>query len=64
MHVCIFSSVSTTALVLKHQAISSHSADKMFIVLDQFHSKLLKSFWKTLENEMTFWKKYTQLFKG
>ena len=37
---CTLSTVTTDALVLMHQGISSHSADKIFIVLDQFHSKI------------------------
>ena len=36
MHWCIPSTVATDALVLKHQAISIHSADQISIVLDQF----------------------------
>ena len=38
-HGCVVSTVATDALVLKHQAISIHNADKTFIVLDQFHIK-------------------------
>ena len=34
IHGCVISIVATDALVLKHQAISNHSADKIFIVLD------------------------------
>ena len=56
--------MTTDALVLKHQAISSHSADKIFILLDHFHIIILHLLLKTLENEITFWKKYTKLFKG
>ena len=40
MHRCILSTIATDALVLKHQAISIHSADKIFIVLGQFHTKM------------------------
>ena len=36
MHECIFSAVVTDGLVLKHQAISTHSADYTFIVLNYF----------------------------
>ena len=39
-HGCVVSTVATDALVLKHQAISIHNADKTFIVLDQFHIKI------------------------
>ena len=40
MYVYMFSIVATDALVLKHQAISINSADKMFIVLNQLHTKI------------------------
>ena len=36
IHGCVISSVATDGLVLKHQAISSHTIDKIVIVLDQF----------------------------
>ena len=36
----VLTTVATDALVLKHQAISIHSADYIFIVLDQFHTKI------------------------
>ena len=39
MHGCILSIVATDALVLKHQAISTHSADEIFVLLYQFHAK-------------------------
>ena len=35
----VLSTVSSDALVLKHQTISVHSADKTFIALDQFHTQ-------------------------
>ena len=38
MHVCAFS-MALDGLVLQHQAISTHNADKILIVLDQFHMK-------------------------
>ena len=38
---CVFSTVFTDALVLKHQAISTHSADYVFILLVQFDMKIL-----------------------
>ena len=40
-HWYVISTVATAALVLKHQTISIHSADEMFIVSDQFHTKIL-----------------------
>ena len=36
LHGCVLSAVATDALVLKHQGISNHSADKISIVSDQF----------------------------
>ena len=56
-HECVVSTVATDALVLKYQAISIHNADETFIVLDQFHLKLLHIRWTASENEITFWKK-------
>ena len=34
MHGWLLGTVATDALVLKHQAISKHSADQLFIELD------------------------------
>ena len=59
-HGCIFSTVATDALVLKHQAISIHSAD---IVLQRFCSEILQFYKIILGSKITFWKKNTQLFK-
>ena len=39
MHECILSTVATDALVLKHQAISTHSADKKSMYCTSFISK-------------------------
>ena len=36
MHECILGTLATDALVLKHQAISSHSADNISIILNEF----------------------------
>ena len=41
MQVWILITVAFDALVLKHQATSSHNADQIFIVLDQFHKIIL-----------------------
>ena len=57
-HECILSAVATDALGLKHQAISIHSADQIFIVLGQFHAKVLHLLWTALENEIAFWKSH------
>ena len=34
---CVFSNVATDDLLLKHQTISTHTADEIIFVLDQFH---------------------------
>ena len=41
-HGCILSTVATDALVLKHQTISTHSADQICIAFDQFKKKYIK----------------------
>ena len=46
MYGCVLSFVGTDVLVLKHQAISTHSADKILIVLDQIYAKILYLCWK------------------
>ena len=56
------STVVTAALVLKHQAISSDSADNIFIISDQFHTKILHLPWKISENKI--FKKNALLFQG
>ena len=62
--VCLISTVTTAALVLKHKAISSHSADYILIVSDQFHTTILYFLSKTSENKITNDEnKYTPLFK-
>ena len=38
-HWCLLNTVATDALVLKHQAISNHSADYVFIVLPYYLQK-------------------------
>ena len=40
MHGCVFDTMVIDALVLKHQAISIHSADLVFIVQDQIQTKM------------------------
>ena len=57
MYECIFSTVATAALVLKHQATNSHSADKELIVLDQIHAEILHLWAMTLGNKIVFCKK-------
>ena len=60
---CVISGVATAALVLRHQAISSHNADKIFIVLDQLQTKIVHLLWKTLENKSHFQKIYSAIEK-
>ena len=62
IHGYVVSTVATDALVLKHQAISIHNADKTFIVLGKFHIKRSHLCYTTLENNIIF--KKNQLFKG
>ena len=50
--------MTTDALVLKHQAISTHSADWIFIVLDWFHTKIADSLWTAPENKISFEKNW------
>ena len=66
MYGCIFSPVATDALVLKHQAISIHSADWIFIVLNwptciqkyySYGEQYKKIRWYIVQNN-------SQLFKG
>ena len=40
MHGHVLSNVAADAPMLKHQAISICNADKLFIVLDQFHTEI------------------------
>ena len=62
-HGCIFSTVATDGLVLPHQAISTHSADSMFIILDQCHTKILHLQWPTQANRIKFWNKISRCFR-
>ena len=39
MHGSVLNVVDTDALVLRHQTISIHGADEIFIVLGQFRAK-------------------------
>ena len=63
MHVRITSIVANDGLVLKHQAINSHTADYVSIVLGQFHINILNQQWRALWIEIIFWK-MIQLSKG
>ena len=41
MHIYIITTVAADALALQHQTMSMHSADYIFILLDQLHTKIL-----------------------
>ena len=41
IHECIFITVTTDTMVLKHQAISIDCAENISIVSNQFHTKIL-----------------------
>ena len=58
MHGCVISTVATDVLVLKHQAISIHNADKISVVVDQLHTHIFLFQWKTPETKIIFWKKW------
>ena len=63
MHGCVISTEATDVLVRKHQVISIHSADLIFIILPNIHTRLLHLLRTIRETEIIFWKKLTQLFK-
>ena len=56
---CVLSSVATDALFLKHQATSNRNAGEIFIVLEQFDTKILHLLCTISENEITLWKNYS-----
>ena len=62
MHGCVISTAATAVLVLKHQSISSHGADKISIVSDQFYSKY-HIWYGNIRKQNHNLKKYI-LFKG
>ena len=50
-HGCVFWNVATDALVIKHQAVSIHSADEIVSVWDQSHtntSYFLETIWENV----------------
>ena len=53
-HGCVLSTVATDALVLKHQATSTHIADLIFIVRDYFHAEMLHVLWILLKIKLHF----------
>ena len=52
MHAWVLSTMTNDVLVLKHQDISSHSADQISIALDQFQTKMSHLWQTTLENKI------------
>ena len=46
---CVINTVATDGLVLKHQAISSNSADYIFFELDQFDTYISHLWWTAWE---------------
>ena len=54
MNECILSIVANSALMLKHQAISTHIVDHIFIAFNKFHMKILNLLWPTIKNIITF----------
>ena len=58
----VLSTVANGALVLKHQGISNHSADWIFIVLNQFHTEMLQLFWYQYQ-KIKFLKKLPSCFR-
>ena len=62
-HGCVISNVATGALVLKQETISAHSADKIIIVLDQFHTEILHLKRTTRDNRITVWKHYPVVYQ-
>ena len=70
MHECILSVVATDTLVLKHQAISIHSAARpytgcrVFIVFGQFYTKSIALLFTSLDNKITVWKKNDLVILG
>ena len=64
MYRCVLSIVATDALVLKHQAISSHSANEISITYGQFQAKILHFMMNSIEKIKLKFEEMTQLFKG
>ena len=54
MHGYVISIVATDALVLKHQDISSHSADLILILIDNIHAKPWSLLWTNWETKIMF----------
>ena len=48
---CVFNTTATDAMILKHQARSSHSAEEILIALVQFYTKILHLQKTTLEKK-------------
>ena len=68
-HGYLLSTVAMDDLVLKHQTISTHSAELMCIIIDQFRKRWLHLEWTTRENQIKDFvkkknRKRKMLFKG
>ena len=50
MGACVLTTVTTDALVLMYQAISIHSADWIFLILNLIHAEISKLKEMILEN--------------
>ena len=61
MHGCVLSTVPTDAIVQRHQIISIHNADWIFIVFGQFHTDKYSIYREQkiigIENKIIFWNK-------
>ena len=63
-HGCIINTVATDNLVLKHQAISIHSADKTFLVFRTISYKKYYTYREKHDKLKLLSAKLNQLFKG
>ena len=63
MHGCIISTVATDVLMLKHQTISIHSVELIFIVLPKIHRKISHLLQTACEMKLHLKKKLSQFFK-
>ena len=61
MHMCLLSTIATDGLVLKCPTINIHSADWIFIKLDQSHTQTLHWWEQHLKKKCIFKKKYPDI---
>ena len=62
-HGFVISTLANDVLVPKHQDISTHSADLVFILPPNIHTKKLYLLWTIVETKITFWKKSPSCLK-